>query len=60
MSAAAPARFDQAKLDSVNGHYIRAADDERLVGLVAERLEKEFGRPLSETDRDRLRGRCPG
>ena len=38
------ARFDQAKLDSVNAHYIREADDARLVGLVAERLEREFGR----------------
>ena len=26
----APARFDFAKLDSVNGHYIREADDARL------------------------------
>src|SRR5438046_924899 len=26
----APARFDQAKLDSVNAHYIREADDDRL------------------------------
>jgi glutamyl-tRNA synthetase len=54
------ARFDQAKLDSVNAHYIRAADDIRLVGLVAERLEKECGRALSETDRRRLTDAMPG
>jgi glutamyl-tRNA synthetase len=30
----APARFDQAKLDSVNAHYIRIADDVRLTKLV--------------------------
>jgi glutamyl-tRNA synthetase len=48
------ARFDQAKLDSVNAHYIRAADDVRLVGLVAERLEKEFGGALSQQQRERL------
>ena len=54
------ARFDQAKLDSVNAHYIRAADDIRLVGLVAERLEMEFGRALSETDRRRLTDAMPG
>src|SRR5207248_1142738 len=41
------ARFDQAKLDSVNAHYIREADDARLVPLVAKRLEAEFGHPLS-------------
>ncbi len=50
----APARFDFAKLDNLNGHYIRAADDERLVGLVVERLEQPLGRPLDDTRRDRL------
>jgi glutamyl-tRNA synthetase len=48
------ARFDQAKLDSVNAHYIREADDTRLVGLVAERLEGEFGRNLAASERERL------
>src|SRR3954471_8995726 len=54
------ARFDEAKLDNVNAHYIRAADNIRFVGLVAERLEKEFGRALSETDRRRLTDAMPG
>jgi glutamyl-tRNA synthetase len=49
-----PAQFDFAKLDSVNAHYIREADDARLVALVAEPLEAELGRPLSGNDRDRL------
>jgi glutamyl-tRNA synthetase len=53
------ARFDQAKLDSVNAHYIREADDGRLVGLIAERLEKEFGASLSGGDRDRLARAMP-
>jgi glutamyl-tRNA synthetase len=53
------ARFDQAKLDSVNAHYIREADDARLVGLIAERLEKEFGASLSGGDRDRLARAMP-
>src|SRR5216683_357413 len=35
-----PARFDPARLDSINAHYIREADDARLLALVAERLEK--------------------
>ncbi|MDB5430350.1 MAG: glutamate--tRNA ligase [Caulobacter sp.] len=30
------ARLDWDKLNSVNAHYIKAADDERLTGLVAE------------------------
>jgi len=33
-----PSRFDYAKLDNLNGHYIREADDARLVELVTERL----------------------
>lgn len=30
-----PSRFDLKKLDSLNGHYIRAADDARLATLTA-------------------------
>jgi glutamyl-tRNA synthetase len=55
----APARFDFAKLDSLNGHYIRAAEDDRLVALVAPRLEKALGQPLSETELGRLREAMP-
>jgi glutamyl-tRNA synthetase len=33
-----PARLDIAKLDNLNGHYIREADNGRLTALVAERL----------------------
>lgn len=32
-------RFDMKKLSNLNGHYIREADDARLAGLVAKRLE---------------------
>ncbi len=35
----APARLDWNKLAHVNNHYIRAADDDRLAGLVAPILE---------------------
>ena len=55
----APARFDFAKLDSLNGHYIRLADDARLVSLVAERLEQKRGLPLSENELGRLRQAMP-
>ena len=33
-----PSRFDFKKLENLNGHYIREADDERLANLVAPRL----------------------
>jgi len=32
-----PSRFDFKKLENLNGHYIRDADDERLADLVARR-----------------------
>ena len=33
-----PSRFDIKKLQNLNGHYIREADDARLASLVAERI----------------------
>jgi glutamyl-tRNA synthetase len=33
-----PSRFDFKKLENLNGHYIREADDARLVELIAPRL----------------------
>ena len=33
-----PSRFDFKKLENLNGHYIREADDRRLADLVAPRL----------------------
>src|SRR2546421_3695421 len=56
----AAARFDQAKLDSINAHYIREADDARLLGLIAERLAAEFARPITSGDRERLARALPG
>jgi glutamyl-tRNA synthetase len=55
----APARFDFAKLDSLNGHYIRAVEDDRLVALIAPRLEGALGHPLSDTGLRRLRQAMP-
>ncbi|MEO5867885.1 MAG: glutamate--tRNA ligase [Sphingomonas sp.] len=34
-----PSRFDLKKLENLNGHYIREADDSRLAALVARRLD---------------------
>ena len=35
-----PSRFDLKKLENLNGHYIRAADDARLAALVAARMKR--------------------
>jgi glutamyl-tRNA synthetase len=55
----APARFDFAKLDNLNGHYIRAAEDDRLAALVAPRLEEALGTPLTDIEFERLREAMP-
>jgi len=39
----APARFDYKKLENLNGHYLREADDQRLAGLVAAKMPQETG-----------------
>jgi glutamyl-tRNA synthetase len=49
-----PARFDFAKLDNLNGHYIRAAADDRLLTLLLPRLEKRLGRPVDAVGKARL------
>jgi len=54
------ARFDFKKLDSLNGHYIREADDSRLTGLVAPLLAAEAGRPLTAAETARLQAAMPG
>ncbi|WP_044560048.1 glutamate--tRNA ligase [Azospirillum sp. B4] len=55
-----PSRMDYAKLDNLNGHYIRLADDDRLVGLIGPRLVTALGRELGDTDHDLLRHAMPG
>ena len=42
-----PSRFDFKKLENLNGHYIREADDKRLAELVKDRVEASIGRALS-------------
>lgn len=49
-----PSRFDFKKLENLNGHYIREADDARLAELVAGRVAALAGRPLDDADRDLL------
>ena len=56
----APARFDFAKLDNLNGHYIRAADDGRLLTLLGPFVQLVLGKPVDETGRQRLAAALPG
>ena len=39
-----PSRFDLKKLENLNGHYLREADDARLAQLVSPRIERLLGR----------------
>ena len=39
-----PSRFDLKKLENLNGHYLREADDDRLATLVAPRVQQLVGR----------------
>ncbi|MBK5265583.1 MAG: glutamate--tRNA ligase [Alphaproteobacteria bacterium] len=43
-----PSRFDLKKLENLNGHYIREADNARLAALVAPRLEQLLNVTISE------------
>ena len=45
-----PSRFDIRKLENLNGHYLREADDGRLAGLAAPRIAGLIGRSLSTAE----------
>jgi glutamyl-tRNA synthetase len=49
-----PSRLDFGKLDNLNGHYIREADDTRLATLITPRIETELDRPLTAAQTARL------
>jgi glutamyl-tRNA synthetase len=50
----APARFDLARLTSLNAHYLRQADDRRLADLVVERLVATANGMLAEGAHGRI------
>ena len=52
----APARFDFVKLANLNGHYLRATDDAKLVQMIAPRLRPS----LTEAEAARLIDGMPG
>jgi len=43
-----PSRFDLKKLENINGHYIREADDARLAADVKPRVEARLGAEIGE------------
>jgi glutamyl-tRNA synthetase len=49
-----PSRFDLKKLDNLNAHYLRLADNQRLVSLIQPRLETIVGHALTDLHVDRL------
>jgi glutamyl-tRNA synthetase len=60
-----PARFDFAKLENLNGHYMRQANDEELVTAMEELLpelgdERHLGRTFTPALREKLVAAMPG
>ncbi len=49
-----PARFDFKKLENLNGHYLREADDQRLANIVRPLLEDRLGRAVNDREFDLL------
>jgi glutamyl-tRNA synthetase len=49
-----PARFDLAKLNNLNGHYMRAAESSRLLSLILPRIAKRLGAPPDAAAEARL------
>jgi glutamyl-tRNA synthetase len=54
-----PSRFDFKKLDNVNGHYLREADDVRLAGLAKAGVERKCGADLSAEQAELLTRAMP-
>ncbi|WP_430437398.1 glutamate--tRNA ligase [Oceanibaculum nanhaiense] len=44
-----PSRFDMAKLENLNAHYLREADDTRLATLILPMLAEKLGRPVDDS-----------
>lgn len=49
-----PSRFDFKKLENLNGHYIREADDSRLAGIVQPLIETKIERALTGSEKRTL------
>ncbi len=49
-----PSRFDLKKLENLNGHYIREADDARLAAIATPMIEAKIGRALTQKEAETL------
>lgn len=47
-------RFDFKKLENLNGHYLREADDSRLAAIARPMIEAKIGRVLSDAEMETL------
>ncbi|MCE2510305.1 MAG: glutamate--tRNA ligase [Alphaproteobacteria bacterium] len=54
------ARVDMQKLEYLNGHYLREAEDQRLVGLIAPKIEGALDQKLENRDEAILHRAMPG
>jgi glutamyl-tRNA synthetase len=55
----APARMDFKKLENINGHYIRDADDARLAAIATPMVEAQLGHLLDDKRRELLTQAMP-
>lgn len=55
----APSRFDFKKLENLNGHYLREAEDARLANLVQLRVETVLGAALTQAQQAQLIAAMP-
>jgi len=49
-----PSRFDFKKLENLNGHYLREADDSRLAAIARPMIEGKIGRALRDSESETL------
>ncbi len=54
-----PSRFDTKKLENLNGHYLREAEDYRLAALIDHKVEGRLQRGLDREDIDLLARAMP-
>jgi glutamyl-tRNA synthetase len=49
-----PSRFDFAKLENLNGHYMRTAADDRLLEIILPKIEAHLGHAVDAAGKGRL------
>jgi glutamyl-tRNA synthetase len=54
------ARFDMARLTSLNAHYIKETDEARLLDLITPQITAQTGAIIGDAERARLKSALPG